>query len=108
MAMNQLWYLYMHMHMCGHGIHHVQPVVPQWDRVMRTIETHGTVSPDGSLSVRVPPDIPAGEHRVVVVIDERPLVSSAQPLPPFPILDLGPWLDNLSLRREDMYGPDGR
>ncbi|MCF6264396.1 MAG: DUF2281 domain-containing protein [Xanthomonadales bacterium] len=26
----------------------------------------------------------------------------------FPVDDLGPWPDGLSLRREDMYGVDGR
>ncbi len=26
----------------------------------------------------------------------------------FPVDDLGPWPDGLSLRREDMYGNDGR
>lgn len=26
----------------------------------------------------------------------------------FPVDDLGPWPDGLSLRREDMYGYDGR
>ncbi len=26
----------------------------------------------------------------------------------FPVDDLGPWPDGLSLRREDMYGDDGR
>lgn len=75
---------------------------------MRAIETHGIVTPDGSLSVRVPSDIPAGEHRVVVVIDEQLIARGEQSLTPFPILDLGPWPKDLSLRREDMYGPDGR
>jgi hypothetical protein len=26
----------------------------------------------------------------------------------FPVDDLGPWPDGLSLRKEDMYGDDGR
>ncbi len=26
----------------------------------------------------------------------------------FPVDDLGPWPDNLTLRREDMYGDEGR
>lgn len=73
---------------------------------MKTIETRGTVTPDGQLSVRVPVDIPPGEHRVVVVVDEQPAAREA--LPEFPVLDLVPWPDDLSLRRADMYDDDGR
>ena len=69
---------------------------------MRAIETRGTVTPDGQLSVQVPSDIPAGEHRVVVVIDERPMARDQRPSPALPVLDLGPWPGDLSLRREDM------
>ena len=36
---------------------------------MRTIEATATVSPDGTLTVRVSTDVPPGEHRVVLVID---------------------------------------
>ena len=75
---------------------------------MRTIETRGTVSPDGQLSVRVPADIPPGEHQVVVVIEEQTVARGNRPLPAFPVLDLGPWPGDLSLRREDLYGDDGR
>ena len=33
--------------------------------------------------------------------------ASREPLA-FPVDELGPWPDGLSLRREDMYGDDGR
>jgi hypothetical protein len=39
---------------------------------MRTIETTATVSPEGMLVVQVPSDIPPGDHRVVLVIEEQP------------------------------------
>lgn len=42
---------------------------------MRTIETKATVTDDGKLIVQAPPDIPPGEHHVVVVIDEQPVAS---------------------------------
>ena len=75
---------------------------------MRTIETTATVAEDGTLSVRVPPDIQPGEHRVVVVIDEDALAQAEEPPEDIPVLDVGPWPENLSLRREDMYDDWGR
>ncbi|KAB8315539.1 hypothetical protein SD81_029570 [Tolypothrix campylonemoides VB511288] len=80
---------------------------------MKTIETIATVTADGKITVQLPPDIPAGKHKVVVVIDEQPLVEKQvtkekrSPLD-FPVIHVGSWPENLSLRREDMYGDDGR
>ena len=39
---------------------------------MRTIQTRGTVSPEGKLTVALPPDVAPGEHQVVIVIDDVP------------------------------------
>ncbi|MGI8502173.1 MAG: hypothetical protein ACR2LR_13715 [Hassallia sp.] len=41
---------------------------------MKTIETIATVTADGKITLQLPADIPPGEHQVVVVIDEKPLV----------------------------------
>ena len=38
---------------------------------MRTIETQATLTPDGTLTARVPADIPPGGHQVVIVIDAQ-------------------------------------
>ena len=38
---------------------------------------------------------------------DRKSISSREPLD-FPVDDIGPWPEGLSLRREDMYGDDGR
>ena len=78
---------------------------------MKRIETVATISPDGTLTAHVPPDVPVGEHRIVLVIDEVELTvrrGQAAPRPDFPVRDYGPWPAGLSLRREDMYGDDGR
>ena len=75
---------------------------------MRTIETTATVTNDGKMTVQIPPDIPEGEHRVVVVIEEQPIKKETQSLADFPVRDYGPWPANLSLRREDMYDEWGR
>jgi hypothetical protein len=45
---------------------------------MKTIETIATVTEDGKMTVQLPPDIPAGEHKVVVIIAKQPLPKKAQ------------------------------
>jgi hypothetical protein len=74
---------------------------------LRTIETTATVSPDGTLTARVPPEVPPGEHRVVLTIQEELAPKEAEPFD-FPVDDVGPWPEGLSLRREDMYDDWGR
>ncbi|HXG91086.1 MAG TPA: hypothetical protein VNN73_01800 [Blastocatellia bacterium] len=75
---------------------------------MKTIETTATVTEDGKLIAQVNGDISPGEHRVVVVIDEQPVRKQERPPLNFPVDYYGPWPENLSLRREDMYDDDGR
>ena len=75
---------------------------------MRTIETTATVTSDGKMTVQIPPDIPEGEHRVVVVIEEQPVKKEKRPPLDFPVISVGSWPENLSLRREDMYDDWGR
>jgi hypothetical protein len=75
---------------------------------MKTIETTVIVGPDRTITLPVPEDIVPGTHRVVVVIEEAPeAVPPAQPLD-LPLLPAVAWPENLSLRREDMYGDWGR
>jgi hypothetical protein len=74
---------------------------------MKAIETTAIVSAEHTLTVRVPGDVKPGEHRVVVVIDDSPS-DHVQPPLDLPSHDLGPWPENLSLRREDLYGEWGR
>ena len=76
---------------------------------MRTIEATAIVSRDRKLRMPVPNDILPGEHRVVVVIDEQVSAPPRDTCPlDLPVHDLGPWPPVLSLRREDLYGDDGR
>jgi hypothetical protein len=37
---------------------------------MKTIELRATVAEDGTLTIRLPPDVPPGEHDLVLVIDQ--------------------------------------
>ena len=75
---------------------------------MRTIETEAIVTEEGKLPIQVPADIPPGEHHVVVMIDEQPRVTPQRQKITFSAHDVGPWPENLSLRREDMYDEWGR
>ena len=75
---------------------------------MRTIETTALVTNDGKVSVQVPSDIPQGEYRVVLVIEDRPVNKEKRPPLDFPVMSVGAWPENLSLRREDMYDDWGR
>jgi hypothetical protein len=80
---------------------------------MRTIETTATVTANGQMRVQLPPDIPEGEHQIVLVIDEKLVtqkLATKEKRPPlnFPVDSYGSWATNLSLRREDMYSEEGR
>ena len=74
---------------------------------MKTIETTAVIGEDRILRVQLPPDVTPGRRQVAVVID-RPAPAMSKKLEDFPTIDVGPWPDGLSLRREDMYGDDGR
>ncbi len=76
---------------------------------MTVITTRITVSPDGAISTATP--LPAGEYTASITVHDQP--ARQLPILPFdvdalPVHDLGPWPEGLSLRREDMYGDDGR
>ncbi len=73
---------------------------------MRALEVTIKVEHDGTMQVQSPVDLPPGTHAAVLVVDQP--VPARPPKPPFPVIDVGPWPSDLSLRREDMYGDDGR
>jgi len=75
---------------------------------MKTIEAIVNVSQDRTLTVQVPEDIPPGEHKVVIVIDETIQDSKKKVTFDLPTHDFGSWPEGLSLRREDMYDNNGR
>jgi hypothetical protein len=75
---------------------------------MRTIETTGVVTPEHTLTIQLPADVPPGPHRVVLVIE-----SGGPPKAPSLWKDWKPHnvglVDpNFTFRREDLYGDDGR
>ena len=75
---------------------------------MTTIRTRVAVREDGTIEGNVAGQLPPGEHEVVITT----AIAEQRPTPQFrwedfPVRDL-PWDDSVSLRREDMYGDDGR
>jgi hypothetical protein len=73
------------------------------------IKTRAKIDSNGRITVdaAAPPDVPPGEHEVTVIIDDELPVRKASPLE-FPVDDVGPWPEGLSLRREDLYDDGGR
>ena len=76
---------------------------------MLTLQTKVRVTEDGTLEVRVPATaLPPGEHEAVIVVS----MPTQRPEPRFRVADLPvhdvPWDGSVSLRREDLYGDDGR
>lgn len=80
---------------------------------MRTIETDLVVTSGGRANVlRMPPDVRNGKYHAVLVIDDEPLDDATVPqkgrplrfsLYPVGVKDL-----NVTFRREDLYGDNGR
>jgi hypothetical protein len=74
---------------------------------MKTLQTNAVVGAGHTITVHLPDDIEPGTYRITLVIDDRPIGPKSD-LSDFPVIDVGPWPEGLSLRREDMYGDDGR
>lgn len=76
---------------------------------MRTIETVATVTPEHTLTIQLPPDVPPGDCRVVVVIENGSPAEEVKSLPfgirPYNVALVDP---TNTFRREDLYGDDGR
>ena len=74
---------------------------------MNEIRTRIQVGPDQMITGIAPPDVPPGEHIATITISAPPT-----PEKPCRVADLRvhdtPWIGRISLRREDMYGDDGR
>lgn len=76
---------------------------------MTVITTRLTVSAEGAISTAT--RLPAGEHVVRIELaapPERQLPKEPFDTGALPTLDLGPWPEGVTLRREELYGDDGR
>ena len=80
---------------------------------MKTIETRITIAPNGHVTITdpLPADIPPGEHRAVLVIDEQLTTPpTRKPKPPLclNVWNWDAWPADTAFRREDLYDDDGR
>ncbi|HYP21670.1 MAG TPA: hypothetical protein VEY08_16495 [Chloroflexia bacterium] len=76
---------------------------------MRVIEAELKVTEAGKGMVTLPPDIEPGEYRVTISIQDEPATAKQTRRPlVIPVIEVDKWPENISLRREDMYGDDGR
>ena len=76
---------------------------------MTTIETTVDIGPNRHLAIQLPDVVAPGRHRIVLQIEDgQGLPNQSDIATLLPKWDAGPWPENLSLRREDMYGDDGR
>ncbi len=72
---------------------------------MKSFQTTIVFDEQGKALIQLPVEVTPGPHRVVVVIDEQP--GPRAPLT-FSAHDVGPWPEGFSVRREEIYGNDGR
>jgi hypothetical protein len=68
---------------------------------------HATIRVDaeGTISGKAPREVPPGEYQAPIAVPE------AKPKPKrleLPLHDCGPWPERFTVRREEIYGDDGR
>jgi hypothetical protein len=73
---------------------------------MNQIRSRIRVGPNHRISGTAPAEVPPGEYEATIIL-AAPVVSKRFRLADLPIHDTR-WDGSVSLRREDMYGDDGR
>jgi hypothetical protein len=73
---------------------------------MKAITATADVGVDRVLTVQLPTEVPPGRHEVIVILNGAG--TPPELLGPWPRHDGVAWPAGLSLRREDLYGDDGR
>ena len=74
---------------------------------MKTIEALVEIPADGRLTLQLPPDVPRGRRRIVLVVEEQVAEVPDTTLDDFLVDDYGPWPEGLYLRREYTYDERG-
>lgn len=77
---------------------------------MRVIETNAVVAADHTVTIPLPPDIPMGVCKLVVVVESvtSPLTTGKRFTDGLPVFNVQLVEPNCTFRREDLYGDDGR
>lgn len=77
---------------------------------IKTVDTVVTVPENRTVTLQLPPEVGTGPHRILVVIEEE--TSAASEGTPkefvFPVIPDAQWPEEMPMRREDLYGDDGR
>ncbi len=74
---------------------------------MVTVETTIEVDEQGKATVQLPAGLAPGPYRAVVVIETR-VAEPARARLTFSAHDVGPWPEGFTVRRQEIYGDDGR
>jgi hypothetical protein len=74
---------------------------------MKTIDTTIEVDDQRKATIQLPADVKPGPYQAVVVLVE-PLPAEARAPLTFAAHDVGPWPEGYTVRREEIYGDDGR
>lgn len=76
---------------------------------MQTIETTAEIGDDRKLTVQLPLEVAPGRHQIVVVVESPPHLQSPRwTMADWPIHDAALVDPNFTMRREEVYGDDGR
>ena len=77
---------------------------------MATVIAHLHVDPDGRITGQAASSVPAGDYTTLLELtgDAPTPRDEASDALDWPVHDCGPWPTGLSLRREELYGDDGR
>ncbi|HEY8874381.1 MAG TPA: hypothetical protein VIM52_15210 [Stellaceae bacterium] len=80
------------------------------DPTLSDVHTRIHVAADHTITGVAPPDVPPGDREITIALPPLARQPAKKPFDvnDLPEHDLGPWPEGLSLRREDMYGDDGR
>ena len=75
---------------------------------MTVIKARVQVAEDHRISGVAPDGVPPGEHEIAITVAPAATAPKRRSsVKDMPVHD-GPWDDSVSLRREDIYGDDGR
>lgn len=75
---------------------------------MATVRVRLHVDDQGRVTGQVAPTVPSGDYTAALDVPAAERPAAAPPEFDWPVHDSGPWPADLSLRREDLYGDDGR
>lgn len=75
---------------------------------MKSITYTATVNSDRKATIDLPEDIQPGVYTLRVYVEEQGDQALENPFEGLPTVRAWDWLRDVSLRREDMYGDEGR